>query len=323
MGRVLGLKPPLVPRLWPGVIWGRAARPRSVGIGFSVTHSVPAGRGAALRPARPRRPADCRPARALGRRRGPRGSLFIPLRTRKHKQQPWVRASGRARGRGAPAPPPRRRAPAHAPAPPPPPARAGKVHGSLARAGKVRGQTPKVPKQDKKKKPTGRGEGRGRRRTVAAAVRAAAAHAAGARPRCVAAGAGAVRPAQRPAACRAWRAAGECGGCGRRSLPWPLATAGRRPPCCCPRRAAGPPHAPSPARAPQWSAPARRRAPTATSSKLLAWRPGSGADERRWRDGPATPLSVDARTPDGLRAGAPVRGAGGAARTPAGRRRAL
>lgn len=33
---------------------------------------------------------------------------------------------------------------------------AGKVHGSLARAGKVRGQTPKVPKQEKKKKPTGR-----------------------------------------------------------------------------------------------------------------------------------------------------------------------
>jgi small subunit ribosomal protein S30e len=33
---------------------------------------------------------------------------------------------------------------------------AGKVHGSLARAGKVRGQTPKVPKQDKKKKPKGR-----------------------------------------------------------------------------------------------------------------------------------------------------------------------
>ncbi len=33
---------------------------------------------------------------------------------------------------------------------------AGKVHGSLARAGKVRGQTPKVAKQDKKKKPTGR-----------------------------------------------------------------------------------------------------------------------------------------------------------------------
>ncbi|CAK9863744.1 unnamed protein product [Sphagnum jensenii] len=32
----------------------------------------------------------------------------------------------------------------------------GKVHGSLARAGKVRGQTPKVAKQDKKKKPTGR-----------------------------------------------------------------------------------------------------------------------------------------------------------------------
>ncbi|WOK97955.1 hypothetical protein Cni_G06663 [Canna indica] len=32
----------------------------------------------------------------------------------------------------------------------------GKVHGSLARAGKVRGQTPKVTKQDKKKKPRGR-----------------------------------------------------------------------------------------------------------------------------------------------------------------------
>lgn len=28
----------------------------------------------------------------------------------------------------------------------------GKVHGSLARAGKVRGQTPKVDKQEKKKK---------------------------------------------------------------------------------------------------------------------------------------------------------------------------
>uniref|UniRef100_A0A803KPW9 40S ribosomal protein S30 n=1 Tax=Chenopodium quinoa TaxID=63459 RepID=A0A803KPW9_CHEQI len=32
----------------------------------------------------------------------------------------------------------------------------GKVHGSLARAGKVRGQTPKVASQDKKKKPRGR-----------------------------------------------------------------------------------------------------------------------------------------------------------------------
>jgi len=32
----------------------------------------------------------------------------------------------------------------------------GKVHGSLARAGKVRSQTPKVPPQEKKKKPTGR-----------------------------------------------------------------------------------------------------------------------------------------------------------------------
>jgi len=33
----------------------------------------------------------------------------------------------------------------------------GKVHGSLARAGKVKGQTPKVEKQeDKKKQPRGR-----------------------------------------------------------------------------------------------------------------------------------------------------------------------
>lgn len=32
----------------------------------------------------------------------------------------------------------------------------GKVHGSLARAGKVRGQTPKVAPQEKSKKPTGR-----------------------------------------------------------------------------------------------------------------------------------------------------------------------
>ncbi|KRT83341.1 ribosomal protein, partial [Oryctes borbonicus] len=31
----------------------------------------------------------------------------------------------------------------------------GKVHGSLARAGKVKGQTPKVDKQEKKKKKTG------------------------------------------------------------------------------------------------------------------------------------------------------------------------
>ncbi|XP_066134397.1 ubiquitin-like protein FUBI [Saccopteryx bilineata] len=35
----------------------------------------------------------------------------------------------------------------------------GKVHGSLARAGKVRGQTPKVAKQEKKKK-TGRAKWR-------------------------------------------------------------------------------------------------------------------------------------------------------------------
>lgn len=36
----------------------------------------------------------------------------------------------------------------------------GKVHGSLARAGKVRGQTPKVEKQEKKKQPTGRAKKR-------------------------------------------------------------------------------------------------------------------------------------------------------------------
>lgn len=37
---------------------------------------------------------------------------------------------------------------------------AGKVHGSLARAGKVRGQAPKVAKQDKKKLPRGRAKKR-------------------------------------------------------------------------------------------------------------------------------------------------------------------
>ncbi|KAK9884673.1 hypothetical protein WA026_007519 [Henosepilachna vigintioctopunctata] len=36
----------------------------------------------------------------------------------------------------------------------------GKVHGSLARAGKVRAQTPKVEKQEKKKKKTGRAKKR-------------------------------------------------------------------------------------------------------------------------------------------------------------------
>ncbi|XP_043292236.1 ubiquitin-like protein FUBI [Cervus canadensis] len=36
----------------------------------------------------------------------------------------------------------------------------GKVHGSLARAGKVRGQTPKVAKQEKKKKKAGRAKRR-------------------------------------------------------------------------------------------------------------------------------------------------------------------
>ncbi|CAH1392091.1 unnamed protein product [Nezara viridula] len=36
----------------------------------------------------------------------------------------------------------------------------GKVHGSLARAGKVKGQTPKVEKMEKKKKKTGRAKRR-------------------------------------------------------------------------------------------------------------------------------------------------------------------
>ena len=36
----------------------------------------------------------------------------------------------------------------------------GKVHGSLARAGKVRGQTPKVAKGEKKKMITGRAKKR-------------------------------------------------------------------------------------------------------------------------------------------------------------------
>ena len=36
----------------------------------------------------------------------------------------------------------------------------GKVHGSLARAGKVRGQTPKVAKGEKKKNLTGRAKKR-------------------------------------------------------------------------------------------------------------------------------------------------------------------
>merc|ERR1711878_153838 len=47
----------------------------------------------------------------------------------------------------------------------------GKVHGSLARAGKVKGQTPKVDKQEKKKKQTGRAKRRAQynRRFVTAA----------------------------------------------------------------------------------------------------------------------------------------------------------
>lgn len=40
------------------------------------------------------------------------------------------------------------------------PLKGGKVHGSLARAGKVRGQTPKVESAEKKKKKTGRAKRR-------------------------------------------------------------------------------------------------------------------------------------------------------------------
>ena len=36
----------------------------------------------------------------------------------------------------------------------------GKKHGSLARAGKVKGQTPKVDKKDKRKQPRGRAKKR-------------------------------------------------------------------------------------------------------------------------------------------------------------------
>ncbi|CAM9116978.1 unnamed protein product [Ectocarpus sp. 8 AP-2014] len=36
----------------------------------------------------------------------------------------------------------------------------GKVHGSLARAGKVKGQTPKIDKIEKKKQPRGRAKKR-------------------------------------------------------------------------------------------------------------------------------------------------------------------
>jgi small subunit ribosomal protein S30e len=36
----------------------------------------------------------------------------------------------------------------------------GKVHGSLAQSGKVKAQTPKVPKQQKKKELTGRAKKR-------------------------------------------------------------------------------------------------------------------------------------------------------------------
>jgi len=36
----------------------------------------------------------------------------------------------------------------------------GKVHGSLARAGKVKGQTPKITPSEKKKKPSGRAKKR-------------------------------------------------------------------------------------------------------------------------------------------------------------------
>lgn len=68
------------------------------------------------------------------------------------------------RGNGVRSPPPRSRLLSRAPSPEAPRfltpvsllPQPGKVHGSLARAGKVKGQTPKVEKEDKKKKPRGR-----------------------------------------------------------------------------------------------------------------------------------------------------------------------
>ncbi|XP_058211724.1 uncharacterized protein LOC131323905 [Rhododendron vialii] len=56
----------------------------------------------------------------------------------------------------------------------------GKVHRSLAHAGKVRGQTPKVAKQDTKKKPSGRAHKRmqyDRRFVTAKRLRSAGSHA--------------------------------------------------------------------------------------------------------------------------------------------------
>ena len=64
----------------------------------------------------------------------------------------WAEAAAAARGALH-----ARRAVRHTPrAPSSPSLTMGKVHGSLARAGKVRGQTPKVAKQEKSKRPKGR-----------------------------------------------------------------------------------------------------------------------------------------------------------------------
>ncbi|EIM87495.1 uncharacterized protein STEHIDRAFT_110698 [Stereum hirsutum FP-91666 SS1] len=51
-------------------------------------------------------------------------------------------------------------APHHRQRRPPTSSKMGKVHGSLARAGKVKSQTPKVEKQEKKKTPKGRAKKR-------------------------------------------------------------------------------------------------------------------------------------------------------------------
>lgn len=91
---------------------------------------------------------------------------WTPRRSAQHFAA-WVSTSlaGASASGPCPAPPLRDRArpPGSAlclrsPATPPP--SAGKVHGSLARAGKVRGQTPKVAPQEKKKKIVGRGKKR-------------------------------------------------------------------------------------------------------------------------------------------------------------------
>lgn len=94
----------------------------------------------------------CRPTPAQ------RGPFPFDLRVRRQSTQPWVsvgaiaHASSRRRSPFSW----RRRGDTNLCSAPPLAASAGKVHGSLARAGKVRGQTPKVPPQEKKKRPRGR-----------------------------------------------------------------------------------------------------------------------------------------------------------------------